>query len=531
MTVQATDTLLLVAQKKRAEQAESDLAKQMQLCSLLQADKEEYSRKHAEVAASLAVVTAKLASATDSAPSDKEVEADVQRLKNALDAERRRHEVDAADLNKVFEIAVTRAEAAEAEVQRLTTEFHKLEEIADRRKSTLNSMATERETVLEAHRQEICVLKNEHESLIATIKNKALTDATTAADRIAEILAELSSVKAEAEAGYAVKEKLEHAMEREAELMMQNEATTTAAVSAAATADKRAEALEKALVDSRAEVASMVEAMARRDAEAVTAEKMQEDAVVGLKIVERKNMALIKELKRELKAEGKRADRLALELADAKLSHPSGSDLPDIVQLARGHSRSASTVSSSSVGQESTISHEGSEAAPPSPGRGIGCEIVEAEVTLIQRITQLQAEKGERNEQVVMLQDRVMQLEYDLEEKTKLIMSFAVRGGGAAKGAAAPLPSVLPPSPKVPRKGVGGLLDKVKAAANIDLPQSKRNLSKVEVSTVQETNARLQTVLEETLLKNMELHNLVEVLSQEKTKTSSSLKVTPKTRM
>uniref|UniRef100_A0A1A8IM77 GRIP1 associated protein 1 n=1 Tax=Nothobranchius kuhntae TaxID=321403 RepID=A0A1A8IM77_NOTKU len=252
----------------------------------------------------------------------------------------------------------------------------------------------------------------------------------------------------------------------------------------------------------------MVEVEKRREEHAETIRQLRQeikDTVDGQRILEKKGSAALKDLKRQLQLERRRADKLQERLQEILTNSKTRTGLEELVlSELNSPSRTQQTGDSSSV---SSFSYRDmmKEAQPASQNKSGGgspqpqrpAELSDDEVgELFQRLADVQQEKWMLEEKVKHLEVSCSSMAEDICRKSAIIETYvmdsrrdvsssAVGGHGGAQG---------------DRGGLGSVL---------------RDLVKPGDENLREMNKKLQNMLEEQLTKNMHLQKDLELLSQE----------------
>ncbi|XP_023208817.1 GRIP1-associated protein 1 isoform X3 [Xiphophorus maculatus] len=252
----------------------------------------------------------------------------------------------------------------------------------------------------------------------------------------------------------------------------------------------------------------LVEVEKERDEDRETIRKLRQelkDTVDGQRILEKKGSSALKDLKRQLQLERRRADKLQERLQDILTNSRTRTGLEELVlSEISSPSRTQQTGDSSSV---SSFSYRDvmKEAQPANQNRsGAGspqsqrpAELSDDEVgELFQRLAEVQQEKWMLEEKVKHLEVSCSSMAEDICRKSAIIETYVmdsrrdVSGGAlAAHGGS-----------QGDRGGLGSVL---------------RDLVKPGDENLREMNKKLQNMLEEQLTKNMHLQKDLELLSQE----------------
>ncbi|XP_031245269.1 GRIP1-associated protein 1 isoform X4 [Mastomys coucha] len=225
------------------------------------------------------------------------------------------------------------------------------------------------------------------------------------------------------------------------------------------------------------------------------------DTVDGQRILEKKGSAVLKDLKRQLHLERKRADKLQERLQEILTNSKSRTGLEELVlsemnspsRTQTGDSSSVSSFSYREVLKEKESSaiparslSSSPQAQPPRPAELSDEEVAE----LFQRLAETQQEKWMLEEKVKHLEVSSASMAEDLCRKSAIIETYVMDSRIDVSVAAG----------HTDRSGLGSVL---------------RDLVKPGDENLREMNKKLQNMLEEQLTKNMHLHKDMEVLSQE----------------
>ncbi|XP_075814771.1 GRIP1-associated protein 1 isoform X3 [Microtus pennsylvanicus] len=258
---------------------------------------------------------------------------------------------------------------------------------------------------------------------------------------------------------------------------------------------------EKELQDVRDQ---LQQAQEERDGHMKTISSLKQevkDTVDGQRILEKKGSAALKDLKRQLHLERKRADKLQERLQDILTNSKSRSGLEELVlsevnspsRTQTGDSSSISSFSYREILKEKETTavparslSSSPQAQPPRPAELSDEEVAE----LFQRLAEIQQEKWMLEEKVKHLEVSSASMAEDLCRKSAIIETYVMDSRIDVSVAAG----------HTDRSGLGSVL---------------RDLVKPGDENLREMNKKLQNMLEEQLTKNMHLHKDMEVLSQE----------------
>ncbi|XP_071537454.1 GRIP1-associated protein 1-like isoform X2 [Panulirus ornatus] len=215
------------------------------------------------------------------------------------------------------------------------------------------------------------------------------------------------------------------------------------------------------------------------------------------RIHERKGMTLLKDLKKQLALERKRADRLQEKLSQL-LTDPAQltaittmSEIGDDVSSVSSWSMVSGEPRDSSTRENSiNISPQGSP--PP-------CVITDETASLVNRVTELQQQKWQLEERITHLESSSAAMADDLLKKSAIIQHYCME----LKNPESTLSTPTSPSHLV-------LGDKLNVRRVLEMMRGGGG-----EESMREINRRLQGLLEETLTKNLQLHQDVENLSEQ----------------
>uniref|UniRef100_A0A8C6WP78 GRIP1 associated protein 1 n=1 Tax=Neogobius melanostomus TaxID=47308 RepID=A0A8C6WP78_9GOBI len=251
----------------------------------------------------------------------------------------------------------------------------------------------------------------------------------------------------------------------------------------------------------------LLEMEKQRDELSQTIDKLRQeikDVVDGQRILEKKGRAALKDLKRQLQLERKRADKLQERLQDILTKTRTAGleelNLSEIHSPSRtqqtGDSSSVSSFSFKDMMKEQPSNQSKSGGGSPQSQRP--ADLSDDEVgELFQRLAEVQQEKWMLEEKVKHLEVSCSSMAEDVCKKSAIIEMYVMdsRRDVSSSGSGVPHPAA-----HVDRGKLGAVL---------------RDLVKPGDDNLREMNKKLQNMLEEQLTKNMHLQKDLEVLSQE----------------
>ncbi|XP_074713703.1 GRIP1-associated protein 1 isoform X4 [Strix uralensis] len=378
--------------------------------------------------------------------------------------------------------------AAQAEVAQLQAEVAKLTEKLRKKQESFLQLQAEKETLLRDSRTEAEELRvrRDEEFRELQAQNQQLQQELEAAaqvcagerDELRRRLAEAEDTCRESERG-----------RQQAQEQLERQAQEHAAAVRACMEQHRAE-LEGRVGELQAALGDAERQRELQEAEDRALRQELKDVRDGQRILEKKGSAALKDLKRQLQLERRRADRLQERLQEllAPTRARSGLEELGLEGGSPGRGPGGDSSSLSSLGRDgsapgSTKSGSGSPGGG-SGGGGVpgGGGLSPAEVAeLFQRLAQSQQERWLLEEKVRHLEVSSASMAEDLCRKSAIIQSFVRDSRLEAAG---------PPGP--PRRGTG--------------PGEEG---------LREMNKKLQNMLEEQLTKNLHLGQDLEALTQE----------------
>uniref|UniRef100_A0A2I3GLZ1 GRIP1 associated protein 1 n=1 Tax=Nomascus leucogenys TaxID=61853 RepID=A0A2I3GLZ1_NOMLE len=374
------------------------------------------------------------------------------------------------------------------EKEQLTQELQEARKSAEKRKAMLDELAMETLQEKSQHKEELGAVRLRHEKEVLGVRA-----------RYERELRELHEDKKRQEEELRGQIREEKARTRELETLQQTVEELQAQVHSMDGAKgwferrlKEAEGKEEELQDVRDQ---LEQAQEERDCHLKTISSLKQevkDTVDGQRILEKKGSAALKDLKRQLHLERKRADKLQERLQDILTNSKSRSGLEELVlsemnspsRTQTGDSSSISSFSYREILREKESSavparslSSSPQAQPPRPAELSDEEVAE----LFQRLAETQQEKWMLEEKVKHLEVSSASMAEDLCRKSAIIETYVMDSRIDVSVAAG----------HTDRSGLGSVL---------------RDLVKPGDENLREMNKKLQNMLEEQLTKNMHLH-------------------------
>ncbi|XP_064812486.1 GRIP1-associated protein 1-like isoform X4 [Oncorhynchus masou masou] len=415
---------------------------------------------------------------------------------------------------------------------RLQQELEEAKKTADKRKAMLDELAMEIITVKSRHKEELSDVRLQHEKEVLGVRaryEKELRGLHEDKNRTEEgIRSQLRDEKArnkELEGLQQCVEELQAQVQSmedtkgwfERRLKDAEESMEKSCLEHQESTEKLQEEhslqLEGKASDIDGVKLQLTEVEKERDVHFETIGKLKQeikDTVGGQRILEKKGSSALKDLKRQLQLERKRADKLQERLQEILTNTKTRTGLEELVlseiispspKQQRGDSSSVSSFSYGEIMKEGATSQSINKSASGSPQSQRPADLSDGEVgELFQRLAGVQQEKWMLEEKVKHLEVSCSSMADDICKKSSIIETYVMdsRIAHGAHGATAVAHHV---------GQVGG--------HGHGLGSVLRDLVKPGDENMREMNKKLQNMLEEQLTKNMHLQKDLEVLSQE----------------
>ncbi|XP_078676958.1 GRIP1-associated protein 1-like isoform X2 [Branchiostoma floridae x Branchiostoma belcheri] len=383
--------------------------------------------------------------------------------------------------------------------------------LAEKRKALLDELAIQVQTSSEQHQEQVAQLEQQHRQRLEQQEQHQAAHQQQQTEihqrEVGELREQLQEEKGKTEQLQSCREQLQEAQERlqslentkgwfERRLAEAEEAIETAKKDHEEKETKQDELHKQEVQKLESQLEglqfSLQELQETKDQLQETINKLQQETKDGVderRIVEKKGMSMVKDLKRQLHLERKRCEKLQERLQQVlserngqagieDLLHPSGLDSPQ--------KWDSSSMSSLSGVREPTLSPRSS--SPPPSG------LAEETADLIGRITELQQQNWLLEEKVNHLESNSASMAEDLMRKSAIIQSY-VTDSRTDAGVASPSPT----ESKLPG-GLKRMVDMVKGD---------------ELEQLRDFNRKLQRALEEEMTKNISITKDMELMSEE----------------
>ncbi|XP_063064779.1 GRIP1-associated protein 1 isoform X1 [Engraulis encrasicolus] len=413
------------------------------------------------------------------------------------------------------------------EKERLQQDLEEAKKTADKRKGMLDELAIEMAQEKSRHKEELSDVRLQHEKEVLSVRaryEKELRGLHEDKNRTEE---EIRSQLREEKARTKELEGLQQSVE---ELQAQVQSMEGTKGWFERRLKEAEESIEKSLLDHQEEIQKLqkehavqlegkegeVEAvkqqlaegekqMEAHEASIIKLKQEIKDTVDGQRILEKKGSSALKDLKRQLHLERKRADKLQERLQEILTNTKTRTGLEELVlseisspsrTQQTGDSSSVSSFSYREMMKEGAANQSTNKSNTGSPQSQRPADLSDDEVgELFQRLAEVQQEKWLLEEKVKHLEVSCSSMADDICKKSAIIETYVNVSRRDVSGAA----TVAHGAPGE-RSGLGSVL---------------RDLVKPGDENLREMNKKLQHMLEEQLTKNMHLQKDLEVLSQE----------------
>lgn len=414
------------------------------------------------------------------------------------------------------------------EKERLLRELDEAKKTAEKRKAMLDEMATQLNQVKSDHKEALSDLKLQHEKEVLGVraryekelrvlheeKNRSeeeirqqLREEKGRTKELEALQQKVEELHAQVEAMQGTKGWFERRLKEAEEKLEENALQHQEEIQKLQ--QEHGRQLEEKQVETDGWRRQLAEVEKEREEHGETIRKLQQeikDTVDGQRILEKKGSSALKDLKRQLQLERKRADKLQERLQEILTNSKTRTGLEELVlseinspsrTQQTGDSSSVSSFSYKDVMKEAQPTNQNTLPAAGSPQSQRPAELSDDEVgELFQRLAEVQQEKWMLEEKVKHLEVSCSSMAEDICRKSAIIEAYVmdsrrdvsgpgVGGHGGSQG---------------DRGGLGSVL---------------RDLVKPGDENLREMNKKLQNMLEEQLTKNMHLQKDLELLSQE----------------
>lgn len=429
--------------------------------------------------------------------------------------------------HRANEHTVSQLSAAQQERDSQIQALQEANKVAEKRKALLDELAIKYQKEYDAHREQVKVMEEKHAVEVQVLQEdiRKLEARVQELSKTQPLLEELNGKLRSLEDAKGWLERrlkeTEDQLEQSRKELEEttNELKTQHETEVRAVSNKHSEELQQKREegDKRAKEWEEKEAKLMEEVNSLknkvsTLQQSIKDGVCERKIQEKKGMTMLKDLKRQLHAERKRAEKLQERLQEV-LTDTKNKSMEELFQPAdpRDLNLDSSSVSSWSTGA-SGLGKDSSASGPQSPTTNnnsfgsLSPDSGDEYAELLHRLAEVQEEKWSLEEKVNHLETSNACMAEDLLQKTAIIEHYVMN------------------------THLGGR----RQTQNAD--DSKLTLKKVmelvksgDHSELHEMNKKLQLMLEETLTKNMHLQQDLEMMSQEVVRLSKLFVQNPST--
>ncbi|KAK3765254.1 hypothetical protein RRG08_051876 [Elysia crispata] len=431
--------------------------------------------------------------------------------------------------------AVNDLQAAQAERDKQITALQEVNKVAEKRKSLLDELAIKYQKEYDSHREDVAKAKEKHNEEVDKLQQELETQRKNIShlNRQLPMIEELNKKVGSLEESKGwlerrlteTEEKLAATItvheEEKSDLMERREAERKELEAAhLVEMDVQKQEREKAEEEWRKKEEALQEDLKSLKNKSNNLKQEILDTEDKKKIHEKKGMTMMKDLKRQLHAERRRAEKLQAKLQEV-LSEGQGKSVEDLFRSPDSEKNFGETSSVSSWGAAASgIGKDSVASGPQSPLSGNTSQLSDISVgdeygDLLRRVGALQQEKWALEEKVNHLEMSNACMADDILNKASIIEHYVMESrSGPKMGHAHSISNSGQPhhhSGERDREEKSGL-QKV-----IDLVNNKAaNIGSNSSSNIHgDMNRKLQAMLEETLTKNMHLQQDLELMSQE----------------
>ncbi|KAL8611201.1 hypothetical protein ACOMHN_013632 [Nucella lapillus] len=452
-------------------------------------------------------------------------EQELQDLKKQLITCRQKNDdlsVQLQACQRASEETVSQLQAAQQERDSQIQALQEVTKVADKRKALLDELAIKYQKEYDAHREHTLAAEEKHQSQVQALQEdiEALEGRVKELSKAQPVMEDLQNkVKSlEKSKGWLerhLKETEEHLAQSRTELKETKEALADRHSSemTAAREEHQAELLQlkdahnMQLLEWEEKKAKLQEEVSKLKANVSTLNQNIQDGVGEKKIHEKKGLSVIKDLKRQLHSERKRADKLQERLQEV-LSESKNKSMEELFRPADpgdllhcdGSSVSSWSAGASGLGKDSMASGPQSPTTPNTGNHSFSSMASESgddHAELLRRLTNIQEQKWALEEKVNHLETSNGCMAEDLLQKTAIIEHYVMNthsAGGRRHS-------------QHQQSGEDNKLATLKKV--VELVKSGDH------GELHDMNRKLQLMLEETLTKNMHLQQNLEMMSQE----------------
>ncbi|XP_074647012.1 GRIP1-associated protein 1-like isoform X2 [Tubulanus polymorphus] len=389
--------------------------------------------------------------------------------------------------------------------------LQEMTKVAEKRKSLLDELVIKYQTETDHHRETIKTQAQKHTQEISDLnhklnvekeKTKELEKTKLKVEELKSSVASLEEAKGWLERSLKETEDLLTAANKKAEddILKLKQLQVEAISQLEKKQSNSLQVLEHEIESLKAELDVKDQTIAQLEQEI-------KDKVEERKIHEKKGATLLKDLKRQLHSERKRAEKLQERLQEVLADPNKRQSMDDLFRASvesdryKGDNSSISSWSASGFSRDLTPNTSINSPSSPNDAEMTSPGQLEQENNdLISRVSELQQEKWNFEERVAHLEASTAAMAEDLLQKTAVIEHYVMESRIVDVVACDHPKNNHPQSPSQEKITLKRVMDFVKDKGDENL---------------KEMNRKLQRMLEETLTKNMHLEKDLETLSQE----------------
>ncbi|KAL9960362.1 hypothetical protein ACROYT_G033810 [Oculina patagonica] len=381
-----------------------------------------------------------------------------------------------------------------AECDQLKDSLQEVTKVAESRKNLVDEMAIDKQTADTNHREQLDKLQEEHKKELSELREhltgekKLRKELEESQQKLAEAKTKLQSL--ESKSGWFER----RLTETEENLKAEKERSEQTLADLRAERESELESLreerEKETEGFQSQITALQDDLEEKDHEMEKLRLELKDKDVENRIAGKKGDQLVKDLKRQLKLERKRAEQLQQKLQEALSENRVKPAFDDLFSAKENQRRNSGDSSIPSHPSRSEV--DSPEFRPPSPAASTISMLNDDTTDLIERLADVQQDKWLLEEKVRHLEETGAALAEDLIQKSAIIQAYAMETKiGPIAESPKPFPS--------PVASISSLKGKIRSPFG----KGKENTRKI------------QLMLEETLTKNVQLQRDMDAMSKE----------------
>jgi len=390
-----------------------------------------------------------------------------------------------------------------AQCNQLKDSLQEINKVAESRKNLVDEMAIEKQTADTNHREQLDKLQEEHKKELSELREH-LTGEKKLRKEVEESQLKLAETKAKVQSLESKSGWFERRLaETEENLKEEKERSEKSLGELRAERENELQSLQEERVREtevfQSQITALQDEMEEKGQEMDKMRQELKDKEVESRIAGKKGDQLVKDLKRQLKLERKRAEQLQQKLQEALTENRVKPALDDLFS-GRENQRRNSGDSTPSHPSRSEV--DSPEFRPPSPTASTISMLNDDTTDLIERLADAQQDKWLLEEKVRHLEENGAALAEDLIQKSAIIQAYAME-------------TKIGPIAESPKPSPGPSISSLKEKIRSPFAKGKENTRKI------------QLMLEETLTKNVQLQQDMDAMSKELQKYKQQEVTTP----